>query len=102
MPSSIIYGGGSRLKLGEVATELGASRALIVTDPGVVKLGIVGEIESILAGAGLTVRVFDDVQPDPTGANVTTGVAELKAHYADLVVAVGGGSPIETAKVIAI
>ena len=102
VPSSIIFGGGSRLKLGEVATELGASRALIVTDPGVVKLGIVGEIESILVGARLTVRVFDDVQPDPTDTNVTAGVAELKAHCADLVVAVGGGSPIDTAKVIAI
>ncbi len=72
----------------------------MVTNPGVAKLGIVGEIESILVGAGLAVRVFDDVQPDPTDTNLTAGVAELKAHRADLVVAVGGGPPIDTAKVV--
>jgi alcohol dehydrogenase len=50
----------------------------------------------------LAVAVFDDVQPDPTDANVAAGVEALHAHKADLVVAVGGGSPIDAAKVIAV
>jgi alcohol dehydrogenase class IV len=102
VPSAIISGGGSRHKLGGIAKELGASRVLIVTDPGVVELGVAGEIEGIIRDAGLAVSVFQDVQPDPTDANVTAGVAALQEHGADLVVAVGGGSPIDTAKVVAI
>ncbi len=102
VPRAIVSGKGSRLKLGSLANEIGATRALIVTDPGVVALGVVAEIEGILVDAGLAVAVFQDVQPDPTDANVADGVAALAAHQADFVVAVGGGSPIDTAKVIAV
>lgn len=102
VPSIIVTGGGSRGKIGEIAQELGASRVLLVTDPGVVELGFVSEIESILIEAGCEVKVFDDVQPDPTDLNVAAGVKALQEVDADLVVALGGGSPIDTAKVIAI
>lgn len=102
VPSAIFTGGGSRRQLGEIARELGARRALIVTDPGVVQLGFVTEIQQLLVEAGCDVRIFDGVQPDPTDRNVADGFAAFVEHNADLVVAVGGGSPIDTAKVIAI
>ncbi|MFT5471484.1 MAG: alcohol dehydrogenase class IV [Verrucomicrobiales bacterium] len=102
LPSAIVTGGGSRNQLGKLARELGASRVLLVTDPGVIELGFASEVERVLAESGLDVRVFSDVQPDPTDRNVESGVAELAEHKSDLVIALGGGSPIDTAKVIAI
>ncbi len=102
VPSAILSGGGCRRQLGKIAGEFGAKRVLIVTDPGVVEIGIAKEIDGSLTQAGCDVRIFDDVQPDPTDLNVAAGVSALKEHDADLVVAVGGGSPIDTAKVVAV
>jgi len=101
-PTAIVSGGGCRRQLAGLVRELGGTRVLVVTDPGVVQLGVAGEIVDALTRAGLSVAVFDQVQPDPTDENVAAGVAALLAHRADAVVAVGGGSPIDTAKVIAI
>ena len=102
VPSTILHGGGSRQRLPELARQLGGSRVLLVTDPGVVQLGVAEEIIGLLKAAGFSVAVFDRVQPDPTDENVAAGVAALEAHRADLIVALGGGSPIDAAKVIAI
>jgi len=101
-PSAILTGGGSRHQLADLTKELGARRVLLVTDNGVVQLGIADAITEILASAGCNVLRFDDVQPDPTDQNVAEGVLALQQHKADLIVAAGGGSPIDTAKVIAI
>lgn len=101
-PTAIVHGGGARHRLPELGRELGGTRVLLVTDPGVVQLGTAGEIRTLLEQAGFAVAVFDQVQPDPTDANVAAGLEALIAHRADLVVAVGGGSPIDAAKVIAI
>jgi len=101
-PATILHGGGCRRQIPALVHELGGTRVLVVTDPGVVQLGVAGEIADALTQAGLSVAVFDQVQPDPTDENVTSGVAALQAHRADIIVAVGGGSPIDTAKVIAI
>jgi alcohol dehydrogenase class IV len=101
-PSTILHGGGCRRQIAALLRELGGTRALVVTDPGVVQLGVAGEIVELLTRAGVSVAVFDAVQPDPTDENVAAGVAALEAHRADAIVAVGGGSPIDTAKVIAI
>jgi alcohol dehydrogenase class IV len=88
--------------LPELVRQLGGSRVLLVTDPGVIQLGVAEEVVGLLRGAGLHVAVFDHVQPDPTDVNVAAGVEALHAHRADLIVALGGGSPIDVAKVIAI
>ena len=101
-PATILTGGGSRRQLGNLAQELRAKRVLLVTDVGIVELGIADEITGILTDAGCDVHRFVDVQPDPTDRNVAEGVLALRQHEADLVVAVGGGSPIDTAKVIAV
>ena len=86
----------------ELVRELGGSRVLLVTDPGVVRLGVVAEVRGILESSGLNVAVFDEVQPDPTDENVAAGALALQAQRADIIVALGGGSPIDAAKVIAI
>ncbi len=101
-PATILTGGGSRRQLGNLAQELRAKRVLLVTDVGIVELGIADEITGILTDAGCDVHRFVDVQPDPTDRNVAEGVLALRQHEADFVVAVGGGSPIDTAKVIAV
>ncbi len=102
VPAAILHGGGCRRQIAALVRELGGTRVLIVTDPGVVQLGVAGEIVELLTQAGLSAAVFDAVQPDPTDTNVVAGVAALEAHRADAIVAVGGGSPMDTAKVIAI
>lgn len=101
-PSAILHGGGCRRQLPGLVRELGGSRVLLVTDPGVIALGWIDEIRAGLEEAGLAVAVFDQVQPDPTDENVAAGTAALLAFRADAVVAIGGGSPIDTAKVIAV
>lgn len=100
--TAILHGGGARYQLGSLAKELGGRRVLIVTDPGVVALGYVDEITSSLNAAGIDSFVFSNVQPDPTKQNVLDGYEVLKENDCDLIVALGGGSPIDTAKVIAI
>jgi len=102
VPAIVLTGGGSRHQVGKVAQEMGAKRVLLITDPGVREMGIADGIKTNLTEAGCDVRIFDDVQPDPTDRNVSAGESALKEHAADLVVAVGGGSPIDTAKVVAV
>jgi len=102
LPGTILFGGGSRWRLPEVLADLGIRRPLLVTDRGVVELGFVGEMVTFLNDAGCEVAIYDGVQPDPTDENVEAGVAALIAHDADGVIALGGGSPIDTAKVIAV
>lgn len=102
VPRTIVQGGGCRSQLPALVRELGGTRVLVVTDPGVVQRGVADEIVSLLTPAGVHVAVFDGVQADPTDENVAAGVMALQAHAADSIVALGGGSPIDTAKVIAI
>jgi alcohol dehydrogenase class IV len=102
LPGTLVHGGGARRDLPALVRQLGGSRVLLVTDPGVISLGFADEIRGSLEEAGLAVAVFSGVQPDPTDANVEAGVAALVAHQADLIVALGGGSPIDAAKVIAV
>ncbi len=102
-PTAILSGGGCR-----PADSRPRSRTRWHVLPGghrsgVVQLGVAGEIVGrARRGQSQSVAVFDQVQADPTDENVAAGVAALLAHHADAVVAVGGGSPIDTAKVIAI
>jgi alcohol dehydrogenase class IV len=102
VPGCILHGGGSRRQLPALLTELGVRRPLLVTDAGVVALGVAGEMTDLLRAAGFPTAVFADVQPDPTDANVVAGLAAMKQHEADGLVALGGGSPIDCAKVMSI
>lgn len=102
IPSLVRCGGGSRHETGAIARGLGAQRVLLVTDPGVIQLGLHREVLASLDGAGCAVAVFSAVQPDPTTQNVRDGLQAAKDHGAEALVAVGGGSAIDCAKVLAV
>ncbi|HEY4122399.1 MAG TPA: iron-containing alcohol dehydrogenase [Byssovorax sp.] len=99
-PTRILFGVGAASETGNEAKRLGAKRALIVTDKGVVKAGVAAVVERALRGAGLDVATFDDVLGNPIEKNVHDGVAAFKAAGADLVVAIGGGSPLDVGKLV--
>ncbi len=101
-PTTIVFGPGAAAQLADHVTRLGGTRVLVVADPGVVKAGIVAKLTATLEAAGLPTRVFDGVAPNPVEQNVFDGVAAYKAHQADLIVSVGGGSPLDAGKLIAL
>src|SRR6266481_3405897 len=72
-PTRVIFGPGTLMRLGEVARELGATRALLVTDPGLEAAGHPQRAQQSLKGAGLDVFVFDDVEENPTSRHVNVG-----------------------------
>jgi alcohol dehydrogenase len=102
IPATIHYGVGALNELGATARQLGFSRVLLVTDAGMVKLGVAGRAQALLEKAGQRVTVFDGVQPDPTLQNVEDGLALLQRENCDGIVAVGGGSSIDCAKGVAV
>lgn len=101
IPPTIITGAGSSEKVGEQAKRLGASKVLIVTDPGIVELGYVDQIVRSLINSNITASIFSDVTPDPTLQNVKDGLKQYNSENADLIVSIGGGSAIDCGKGIA-
>ncbi|MDT3274786.1 L-threonine dehydrogenase [Shewanella sp. SP2S2-4] len=87
--------------IGDIKT-LGFKHALIVTDKPLVKIGLVGEVAEKLGQNGITSTIYDGVQPNPTVTNVEAGLALLKANNCDFVISLGGGSPHDCAKGIAL
>lgn len=102
IPPTIITGAGSTETVGEQATRLGATNALIVTDPGILKIGYADQISKNLHNAGITSTIFSDVTPDPTLQNVTDGLNQYLAENCDVIVSIGGGSAIDCGKGISI
>lgn len=100
LPGTLIVGGGVSGQLPRQVQRLGLSRVLLVTDPGVVRLGLVDRFSTALREAGIACTVFDQVQSDPTDANVMAGLDALRQCGAQGLVAVGGGSPMDAAKAI--
>ncbi|MCH7788612.1 MAG: iron-containing alcohol dehydrogenase [Acidobacteria bacterium] len=94
-------GSGSVTELCESICHQGVGKPLVVTDEVLVELGIVGRVTEVLTAAGSDVAVYDGVEPDPTFAQVEAGYARYVAHGCDAVLAVGGGSSIDAAKMIA-
>jgi alcohol dehydrogenase class IV len=102
LPRIMRIGAGASRELVEVLAQLGASRPLIVTDAFMVEHGPVRSLREMLIDAGLTVGVFHETVPDPTTESIDRGVAALKAGDYDCIVGVGGGSPLDSAKAIAL
>jgi len=101
-PTTIVFGPGALLALPDHVKRLKAARPLIVCDPGVVRVGLAARVQKVLEAAGLAVSVFDKVDPNPVEPNIVDGVAAFRAHKADLIVALGGGSPLDAGKLIAL
>jgi alcohol dehydrogenase class IV len=99
-PTRILFGVGAVARVGDEATRIGAKRALVVTDKGVVAAGLVGPVVDALAAAGVAAQVFDGVHGNPVERDVHDGVAAFRDAKADLVVAVGGGSPLDVGKLV--
>src|SRR6478609_6360867 len=93
-------GGSSRL--GELAQELGIRRLFLVTDPGLVRAGMIDPVHATLKNAGIEVAVFSDVMADPPEAVVLSAVAAAEAAGTDGVLGFGGGSSLDTAKLVAL
>jgi len=101
-PTKIVFGAGEIERLGQEAAALGVSRVLLVADPGVEKNGLLTAPLSALSKAGLVTSVFTGVEGNPTEQNIEDGAKAYAAHRAEAVVAVGGGSPMDAAKLIAL
>src|SRR5947209_2806485 len=91
-PTRVVLGAGTLARLGELARELGATRVLLVTDPGLNKAGHPQRAVDSLRSADLKVFVFDGVEENPSSRHVEAGLAVAKPLGIDLIVSVGGGS----------
>lgn len=96
------FGPGARRQLPEAIRNLGKTKAMIVTDPGLIKFGVAKMVTDVLDEAGIPYEIFSEVKPNPTVSNVQAGIDAYKASGADILVAVGGGSAIDTSKGIGI
>src|SRR5262245_11136823 len=97
-PTRVMFGPGTLMRLGELARELGATRVLLVTDPGLESVGHPQRAQQSLRDAGLEVFVFDEVEENPTSKHVDIGVKFIRPHNVNLIVSVGGGSAMDCAK----
>jgi alcohol dehydrogenase len=94
----MVFGPDKNDSLGELAGELGARRALVVSDPGLVAAGHAEHGLAALRRAGIETRLFDNVHPNPTTADVDAGVAVAKRYEPEVLVGLGGGSSMDCAK----
>ncbi|GAB2597053.1 L-threonine dehydrogenase [Nitrincola alkalisediminis] len=102
IPALNLMGEGALQKAIDTLQKRNFSRALIVTDAGLVSTGLVDQVVTSLKHVGIDSRVFSEVQPNPTTANVESGLALLRSSDCDFVISLGGGSPHDCAKGIAL
>ncbi|CEJ13228.1 1,3-propanediol dehydrogenase [bacterium YEK0313] len=100
-PSNILFEAGASKKIVDLAGDYGARRVLLVTDKGVRGAGLTRAVEAGLAAAGLSLIVFDDVMADPPSHVIEAAAALCRDEAVELVVSIGGGSALDTAKLVA-
>ena len=93
---------GSARRLGQLCQEQGAQSVLIVTDPGIRKVGLLERALPGFAEAGIEVGIFDETEADPSDATVLKASDQAKAQNADLIVGFGGGSSMDVAKLVSL
>ncbi|WP_046166600.1 L-threonine dehydrogenase [Chromobacterium vaccinii] len=102
IPSLNLMGAGCLRQAVDAMRGHGFRRALIVTDQGLVKAGLAGKVAEMLGAVDIEPVIFDGVHPNPSCANVNAGLALLREKQCDVVVSLGGGSPHDCAKGIAL
>lgn len=96
------FGAGSVSMIPDEVKTRGLKKALIVTDKDLVKFKVVDRVTGILSQAGMPYEIFDDVKPNPTIGNVKQAIGAFRKSGADYLIAIGGGSSIDTAKAVGI
>ncbi len=96
------YGAGSRSVIAEEIRKRGFKKVLLVTDKDLIRFGVAAKVEEVLSGAGIPYEIYSEIKANPTIRNVQQGIEVFKASGADCMVALGGGSSIDTAKAIGI
>jgi len=99
-PTRVVFGDGSIETIADEAKALGATKVLVVADAGVVEAGVVSSVEKALTDGGLPAVVFDQISSNPLEKELTAATQAYRDAEADLIVAVGGGSPLDIAKLV--
>ena len=102
LPRILQVGEGASKEAGNILKSLDCKRPLIVTDPMMVKLGYVARLQESLDAASIQSDIFQETVPEPTVTSIQAGVDKVRAGNYDSIIAIGGGSPIDSAKAIAI
>ncbi len=102
MPTRVEFGRGVALRTGEEVGRIGGTRVLLISDEGVRRAGLLDRVTESLDHASVPWDLFLDVEPNPKDRNVHAAAAAVSKSGADCLVAVGGGSPIDCAKAVAI
>jgi len=96
------FGPGAREVLPQEIKRLGLNKAFVATDKDLLKFGVADKVLKVLEGANIPYVVFSDIKPNPTVSNVNAGVKAFAESGADFILAIGGGSSIDTSKAIGI
>ena len=96
------FGNGAREELAGEIQKRGFKKVFLVSDKSLVEAGVTAKVEEVLKRAGVPYDLYDEIKPNPTIKNAQDGIKACKESGADLIVAVGGGSSIDTAKAISI
>lgn len=96
------FGAGARHELPEVINRMGFKKALVCSDKGLIKVGTTKMVTDVLDGINFPYEIYSEIRPNPTVTNVQDGVEAFKKSGADCIIAIGGGSSMDTAKGIGI
>ena len=96
------HGAGAIQAIPEEIKSRGFKKAFVASDPDLVKFGVTQKVTNLLEKAGIEYKLYSDIKPNPTIENVQHGVEEFKACGADCIVAIGGGSSMDTSKAVGI
>lgn len=96
------HGSGAIAAIPDEAKGRGLNKAFVCSDPDLIKFGVTDKVLTLLKDAGMEYEVYSDIKPNPTIENVQNGVNAIKASGADYLIAIGGGSSMDTAKAIGI
>ena len=102
LPTKIIFGEGTIKQLPDAVRNMGHEKPLIVTDKGLIAAGLVSKITDVLDDAGIEYAIFDGIQPNPRDTTVQEAAAFAEENAIDMMIAIGGGSSMDTAKAIGV